>query len=146
MSAFGDFDNAEFEAFAQRVNSQVSGGQLKSEVKNSVRNVGETYKRNAESRTPVQSGELRRSWQLKGPFFAGSDITVELKNGKNYASFVENGHRQTPGRYVPAIGKKLKASWVPGQHFLQKATDETRGQVPQLLTPVMDDILRRLMD
>ena len=146
MSAFGDFDNAEFEAFAQRVNSQISGGQLKNEVKNSVRNVGETYKRNAESRTPVQSGELRRSWQLKGPFFAGSDITVELKNGKNYASFVENGHRQTPGRYVPAIGKKLKASWVPGQHFLQKATDETRGQVPKLLTPVMDDILRRLMD
>ena len=146
MSAFGDFNNAEFEAFAQRVNSQISGGQLKNEVKKSVKNVGETYKRNAESRTPVQSGELRRSWQLKGPFFAGSDITVELKNGKNYASFVENGHRQTPGRYVPAIGKKLKASWVPGQHFLQKATDETRGQVPQLLTPVMNDILRRLMD
>ena len=146
MSAFGDFDNAEFEAFAQRVNSQISGGQLKNEVKNSVRNVGETYKRNAESRTPVQSGDLRRSWQLKGPFFSGTDISVELRNSKNYASFVENGHRQTPGRYVPAIGKRLKASWVPGQHFLQKATDETRGQVPQLLTPVMDDILRRLMD
>ncbi|MBH9985203.1 HK97-gp10 family putative phage morphogenesis protein [Lactobacillus sp. M0390] len=146
MSAFGDFDNAEFEAFAQRVNSQISGGQLKNEVKKSVKNVGETYKRNAESRTPVQSGELRRSWQLKGPFFSGTDISVELRNSKNYASFVENGHRQTPGRYVPAIGKKLKASWVPGQHFLQKATDETKGQVPQLLTPVMNDILRRLMD
>ncbi|WP_279080898.1 HK97 gp10 family phage protein [Lactobacillus apis] len=146
MSAFGDFDNAEFEEFARHINAEISGGQLKNEVKNSVRNVGETYKRNAESRTPVQSGELRRSWQLKGPFFTGSDITIELKNGKNYASFVENGHRQTPGRYVPSIGKKLKASWVPGQHFLQKATEETRGQVPQLLTPVMNDILRRLMD
>ena len=146
MSAFGDFDNSQFEEFARHSNAEISGGQLKNEVKNSVRNVGETYKRNAESRTPVQSGELRRSWQLKGPFFAGSDITIELRNSKNYASFVENGHRQTPGRYVPAIGKRLKASWVPGQHFLQKATDETRGQVPQLLTPVMNDILRRLMD
>ena len=146
MSAFGDFDNAEFEAFAQRVNSQISGGQLKNEVKNSVRNVGETYKRNAQTNTPVQSGDLRRSWQLKGPFFSGTDISVELRNSKNYASFVENGHRQTPGRYVPAIGKKLKASWVPGQHFLQKATNETKGQLPQLLTPAMDEILRRLMD
>ena len=146
MSGFGDFDNSQFEEFARHVNAEISGGQLKNEVKNSVRNVGETYKRNAESRTPVQSGELRRSWQLKGPFFSGTDISVELRNSKNYASFVENGHRQTPGRYVPAIGKKLKASWVPGQHFLQKATDETRGQVPQLLTPVMNDILRRLMD
>ena len=146
MSGFGDFDNSQFEEFAKHVNAEISGGQLKNEVKKSVKNVGETYKRNAESRTPVKSGELRRSWQLKGPFFTGSDITVELKNGKNYASFVENGHRQTPGRYVPAIGKKLKASWVPGQHFLQKATNETKGQLPQLLTPAMDEILRRLMD
>ena len=146
MSAFGDFDNSQFEEFARHINAEISDGQLKNEVKNSVRNVGETYKRNAESRTPVQSGELRRSWQLKGPFFAGSDITIELRNSKNYASFVENGHRQTPGRYVPAIGKKLKASWVPGQHFLQKATKQTSNQIPQLITPVMDDILRRLLD
>ena len=146
MSAFGDFDNSQFEEFAKHVNAQVSGGQLKNEVKKSVKNVGETYKRNAEVRTPVKTGDLRRSWQLKGPFFSGTDISVELRNGKNYASFVENGHRQTPGRYVPEIGKRLKASWVPGHHFLQKATSETDKQIPQLITPVMDDILRRLMD
>ena len=146
MSGFGDFDNSQFEEFAKHVNAQVSGGQLKNEVKKSVKNVGETYKRNAEARTPVKTGDLRRSWELKGPFFSGTDISVELRNSKNYASFVENGHRQTPGRYVPAIGKKLKASWVPGQHFLQKATKQTSNQIPQLITPVMDDILRRLLD
>ena len=146
MSAFGDFDNSQLEEFAKHVNAQVAGGELKNEVKKSVKNVGETYKRNAETRTPVKTGDLRRSWELKGPFFSGTDISVELRNGKNYASFVENGHRQTPGRYVPTIGKRLKVSWVPGQHFLQKATSETDKQIPQLITPVMDDILRRLMD
>ena len=146
MSAFGDFDNSQFEEFAKHVNDEISGGQLKNEVKNSVKNVGESYKRNAEANTPVKTGDLRRSWQLKGPLFSGTDISVELRNSKNYASFVENGHRQTPGRYVPAIGKKLKASWVPGQHFLQKATKQTSNQIPQLITPVMDDILRRLME
>ena len=146
MSAFGDFDNSQFEEFAKHVNAQVSGGQLKNEVKKSVKNVGETYKRNAEANTPVKTGDLRRSWQLIGPIFSGADISIELRNGKNYASFVENGHRQTPGRYVPAIGKRLKASWVPGQHFLQKATKQTSNQIPQLITPVMDNILRRLME
>ena len=146
MSAFGDFDNSQFEEFAKHVNAQVSGGQLKNEVKKSVKNVGETYKRNAEANTPVKTGDLRRSWQLIGPIFSGADISIELRNGKNYASFVENGHRQTPGRYVPAIGKRLKASWVPGQHFLQKATKQTSNQIPQLITPVMDYILRRLME
>lgn len=146
MSAFGDFDNSQFEEFAKHVNAQVSGGQLKSEVKKSVKNVGETYKRNAETNTPVKTGDLRRSWQLIGPIFSGADITIELRNSKNYASFVENGHRQTPGRYVPSIGKRLKVSWVPGQHFLQKATKQTSNQIPQLITPVMDNILRRLME
>ena len=146
MSGFGDFDNSQFEEFAKHVNAQVSGGQLKNEVKKSVKNVGETYKRNAETNTPVKTGDLRRSWQLIGPIFSGAEISIELRNSKNYASFVENGHRQTPGRYVPAIGKRLKASWVPGQHFLQKATKQTSNQMPQLITPVMDNILRRLMD
>ena len=146
MSAFGDLDNSQFEEFAKHVNAEISGGQLKNEVKKSVKNVGETYKRNAEANTPVKTGDLRRSWQLIGPIFSGTDISIELRNGKNYASFVENGHRQTPGRYVPAIGKKLKASWVPGQHFLQKATKQTSNQIPQLITPVMDNILRRLME
>ena len=146
MSAFGDFDNSQFEEFAKHVNAEISGGQLKNEVRKSVKNVGEAYKRNAEARTPVKTGDLRRSWQLIGPIFSGADILIELRNSKNYASFVENGHRQTPGRYVPTIGKKLKASWVPGQHFLQKATKQTSNQIPQLITPVMDDILRRLLD
>ena len=146
MSSFGDLDNSQFEEFAKHVNAEILGGQLKNEVKKSVKNVGETYKRNAEANTPVKTGDLRRSWQLIGPIFSGADISIELRNSKNYASFVENGHRQTPGRYVPTIGKRLKASWVPGQHFLQKATKQTSNQIPQLITPVMDNILRRLME
>ena len=146
MSAFGDFDNSQFEEFAKHVNAQVSGGELKNEIKKNVKNVGEAYKKNAESRTPKKTGDLSRNWMLKGPFFSGPDIIIELQNPKDYASFVENGHRQTPGRYVPAIGKRLKASWVPGRHFLQRATKQTDDQLPRLLTPVMTDILRRLMD
>lgn len=53
MSAFGDFDDAEFERFAQHVNAVVSGGELKNELKKSVKNVGETYKRNAQAYTVV---------------------------------------------------------------------------------------------
>lgn len=146
MSAFGDFDDAEFQRFAQHVSAVVSGGELKNELKKSVKNVGEKYMLNAKDKTPFKTGDLRRSWQLKGPYFSGSEITIELRNSKDYASFVENGHRQNVGQYVPAIGKRLKASWVPGRHFLQKATDQTSGQVPELLTPVIWDMLRRLMD
>ena len=146
MTAFGDFVDIELPEFENHVHETIDGGVLKQELTKSTKQVGQQYKRNAEELTPVATGDLRRSWQLKGPFFSGSNISIELRNSKNYASFVENGHRQKVGQYVPAIGKKLKASWVPGQHFLQRATDQTSGQVPELLTPVIWDMLRKLMD
>ena len=44
----------------------------------------------------------------------------------HYAPHVEYGHRQKIGRYVPQIGKRLKASFVPGQYLLKDAVEETR--------------------
>lgn len=37
-----------------------------------------------------------------------------------HAPHVEYGHRQEPGRFVPKLGKRLKASYVEGQHFLSE--------------------------
>ena len=38
--------------------------------------------------------------------------------------YVEYGHRQTPGRYVPALGKRLKSSWVSGKFMMTKSVEE----------------------
>lgn len=38
-----------------------------------------------------------------------------------YAPYVEFGHTQEPGRYVPAIGKRLVASYVQPKPFLKPA-------------------------
>ncbi len=59
----------------------------------------------------------------------GVIYTVELRNNTEYAEYVEYGHRQQPGRYVPAIGKRLKRSWVPGQHFVLKTEIRQRKKV-----------------
>ena len=67
--------------------------------------------------TPVKSGEMRIRTA------AGKD---EMGYLSEYAPHVEFGHRQQPGRYVPAIGKRLKASYVEGQHFLQANVDAQR--------------------
>ena len=38
-----------------------------------------------------------------------------------YAEHYEYGHRQEAGRFVPAIGKRLKKSFVKGQCTFRKA-------------------------
>lgn len=36
---------------------------------------------------------------------------------------LEGGHRQTPGRYVPAIGRQLKRGRVPGKYMYSYTAD-----------------------
>lgn len=99
-------------------------------------------------RTPVRSGVLRGGWtnNQSGSGFSvmssGGSYSVTLTNPTPYASYVESGHRQTPGRYVPAIGKRLKASWVEGQHFLKLSEDDLMGIAPGVLQSKLDAFLR----
>lgn len=133
--AIGTIDDAEFEAWANRIRQRVDSGEVKQEISKSTRKIAIQALKQFKANTPVDTGGLRRAWTAEGPSYDGSGWTVKLINNKEYASFVENGHRQTPGRYVPAIGKRLKASWVPGQHFVKLSLAEINRQLPDLITP-----------
>ena len=73
---------------------------------------------------------------------AGEQYTVTIINNLEYASYVEYGHRQTPGRYVPALGKTLKASWVPGKLMLTISEQEVKALVPSILNDMLYDALK----
>nr|DAL10527.1 MAG TPA_asm: putative tail-component [Caudoviricetes sp.] len=70
-----------------------------------------------------KGGGLRRSLRVSMPSVSSPG---EVGYTIHYAPHVEYGHRQKIGRYVPQIGKRLKASFVPGQYFLKDAVEETR--------------------
>ena len=76
----------------------------------------ETY---AKKLCPVDTGNLRNSitHQREG------DDTELIGTSVEYAPYVEIGHHQTPGRYVPAIGKRLVASYVPGKPYMAPALE-----------------------
>ena len=122
-------------------------------------------------RTPVgkvHGGTLRRGWLNNTGNQAGKDAgtnvsasqitaranSMNVERGKRggysvtvtnpvyYASYVEYGHRQTPGRYVPAIGKRLVKSWVEGQHFLKLSEEELREIAPEMLEELLNEFLR----
>lgn len=86
-------------------------------------------------RTPVDKGTLRRAWSTNNikVSHVGSNYVVEIINPTEYASYVEYGHRQEPGRYVPAIGKRLKKGWVEGQFMLTISEEEIRQSAPGIL-------------
>ena len=74
-----------------------------------------------------------------------NDYVVELINPVEYASYVEYGHRQEPGRYVPAIGKRLKKGWVPGQFMLTISENELRDAAPRLIEQKLNNWLKEAL-
>ena len=94
-------------------------------------------------RTPVNAGTLRRGWTGGGAAKAfagaldvkksGKSYTVVISNNVEYASYVEYGHRQTPGRYVPELGKRLVKDWVDGKFMLTLSEHEIEGQAGRII-------------
>ena len=66
---------------------------------------------------PVKTGNLKNSITHEQE----SNDTEVIGSTVFYAPYVELGHHQEPGRYVPAIKKRLVRSFVPGKQFIRPA-------------------------
>lgn len=94
-------------------------------------------------------GTLRRGWTI-GAITRKTNgyqvgYQVEIINPVEYASYVEFGHRQTPGRYVPQIGKKLKRAWSPGKFMMTFTEQEVKSMAPGLIQKRFEKFLREVM-
>lgn len=96
---------------------------------------GEQYKRWVKDKSGKTGGTLRRGWSANGVTIAQvyNKYIITIYNPVEYASYVEYGHRQTPGRYVPALGKRLKAGWVKGTYMLTFSEKEIERELPSYI-------------
>lgn len=84
-----------------------------------------------------ESEHMRRSWEAERI----NDSTVKVQNTASYASYVNDGHRQRPGRFIPVLGKRLTKSFVKGLHMQEKAEAATRRASDTIMKNALDDYL-----
>mgnify|MGYP000161650832 CR=1 FL=1 len=80
---------------------------------------------------------------------AKAETYVTAANGKPYAAgavtnAVESGHRQTPGRYVPAIGARLRRDRVPGKYMYQMSKPDAGRLAQETSERIAQEIVQRL--
>ena len=96
-----------------------------------------------QSRTGVVTGNLRRSATSGEIKVVGKVHSIKIGydiNQAPHADAYENGHKQEPGQYVPAIGKKLKQSYVPGKHVVADSLTIVRAGLNAKLKKKLGDI------
>ena len=111
-------------------------------------------------RTPVVYGTLRDVWAIMPVGHRGEHYTIALVNHLVYASYVEYGHRQQAGRFIPGYWKNdrfvydanatggmvLKQNWVKGRYMLTISTQELEQQAPAILERKLYQFMRRCFD
>lgn len=80
--------------------------------------IGMTAETYAKDGCPVDTGRLRNS--ITHDYDSRS---VAIGTNVEYGKWVELGHHQEVGRYVPKLERRLVRSFVPGQPFLGPAAE-----------------------
>ena len=77
----------------------------------------------AKANETVKTGDLRRSITTGEVELNGNEYSMTVGSSLSYVRYAEEGHKQEVGKYVPAIGKKLKKEFVPGNHVIKDSVD-----------------------
>lgn len=122
--SLGTVDDADFQAWANRVKMKIDGDYLKKEIGKSTKRIGTQALKTLKNNSPVDTGQLRRSWTADGPNYGGGGWVIKVTNNAEYASYVERGHRTRGGK-----------GWVAGQFFMKNSLSDINAQLPELITP-----------
>lgn len=84
-------------------------------------------------KTPVDTGNLRRNWNMGTVEKVGNEYIVTVSNNVDYASFVEYGHRN-----------KNHTRWVRGRYMLTISENELKEAAPGIIQRRMEAFLREV--
>ena len=107
--------------------------------------------RTADKMSPVDEGHLHK-WFIAEK----SDSMARVKSPAQYVGFVNYGHSQQPGRFIPGswsggkfkyspgakTGMVLKASHVKGQHFIEKSISNVTPRIDSHFKAAIAKVLR----
>lgn len=101
------------------------------------------------SSTKKRTGNLLKGVETGKPYvYEGNSHQIRAYSKAPHAHLIENGHRlikndgsEMKGTYVPALGKKLKKSFVEGRRVVETARKAFEGEFLKMADEWIDDFL-----
>lgn len=146
------FDLKELKDFDTKLNN-LAKKDFEEIIEETAEVIGQAYLGNVVPLTPVRRGYLRQGWDIRKE----KHNEIHVFNDVAYGIYVNEGHRQTPGRFIPGYwkgkefvydssskgGMVLKKGFVEGQHFVERALDVTKNNVQRIGTNVVIEGLEK---
>ena len=118
-------------------------GLMKDTIRNGLKLTAQNMINELHSRSPVDQGLLKQ-WAVTSQ----TDTEVVIRSPAKYAGYVNYGHSQQPGRFIPGTwqgdkfrynpkaktGMVLKKSHVSGKHFVEASIKATGSRLGEFFT------------
>jgi len=157
------FDTSGLQDWIEKINKAQAA--LKPEAADALEEIGETFlnmvqsnikaAKNVDTRLMLSSfhkGSANNVWELD----EGS-ITLTVGSALEYARYVNDGHNQQPGRFIPGVwsgsrftyipgaktGMVLKASHVDGSKFFDKAEQKMQHEMDSEIKKFFDKFWKK---
>ena len=167
MSKFIEIDVTELRSFFRKM-GEAADGRFQEEFARFQESFGNEFLNTVQDeivrRNVIDTGLLLASFQQGGEgsvwIMSEGGMTLEVGTDVKYADWVEHGHSQQPGRFIPGHwsgagagakfvyepgageGMVLKASFVNGKHFFEGAFHIMEKIAPQM----WDEFLQKWLD
>lgn len=160
MATHVELDISELKEFVEKL-QDVAKGDFKKDLETWLEAIGEEFLRIVQDeiirREVVDSRNLLASFEkgASGNVWSMSDggLTLEVGSSVNYAGYVEDGHAQRPGRFIPGVwngdkfiyqpgakgGMVLQQSWVEGKHYFASAIRILDSMFPKLVEEKLEE-------
>ncbi|UNI72508.1 MAG: type I neck protein [Chaetfec virus UA24_244] len=159
MGRMGKADFRELKALQQRL-EKLSKVDFNRFYQEAAEDIAGRLLAKVKKRTPVVYGKLRDAWAVLPIERQGDQYIITVINSLRYASYVEYGHRQRPGRFIPGHwegerfiynpdeegGMVLKNAWVEGRFMLTISVQELERMTPALLERRLTTFLKGCLD
>lgn len=99
-------------------------------IYDALKTIGDKAADYAAALAPVDTSNLKNSMDSEVDI---NEKAVYVGTAVEYAPYVEFGHHQEVGRYVPAIGARLVKEFVPAQPFLKPAIQNHLDEYKNIL-------------
>jgi len=94
------------------------------------------------SNVPVSTGRLRDSFTSRSTVSSRLKAVVFVESDVPYLRFVDQGAGPSPGRYVPALDRRIRTGIHPGQQG-RRFMDETRREMQTLVNRELKGLISK---
>ncbi|MNV23494.1 hypothetical protein D3C71_1145070 [compost metagenome] len=136
MARWGSFDFGQMEQMAKSFKDALDQRVIDRWIREFLLEMAYRADRKIKKRTPVDTGHLRRNWQVGRVEKQGNAYVIEIYNNANYASYVEYGHRS---------GKEL-TEWTEGRFMATISMKEMERELPRYLEKRQLELLDQIMN